>query len=82
MNHTKTALRGRLTNKRLGELLALTFPLSSLASAACQRRCNITILISLFVTTRWTVVNEQLALDFLTPFLQRVICLFSVCKTP
>ena len=59
MYYIKRALRGRMTNKRL-----------TLASATCRRRCNITLLISLFVTRGWTVVNEELTLDLLKRFLQ------------
>ena len=50
----KNALRGRLTNNRLSTLPSL---LSSHTSGTCRRRYNITLLISLYLTTCWTVVN-------------------------
>ena len=55
-------------DKRLGEFLGLAITPVVQGFSDLSKKMQHPLLIGLFVTTCWTVVNEQLTLDFLTRF--------------
>ena len=62
MNHIKNSLRCRLTDKRLDELLRVA--ISPFAAGSSQRIYNITLLINLFVSVRWTACRSPSTNDW------------------